>query len=155
MKIAKLINLMDQARIVARDSHDTKRQVGAMLVHKETKAVLSQGYNGYVRGAPDSQLPNGDDDRKHEYMRHAEENLISNAARHGVCVADCLVICTLSPCKRCLRFLWNSGIDTIYFPVESQYKDLEDSCNMGDINVHKIEINGTFVELNLSAKRKD
>lgn len=144
---------MKQATIVAEDSHDTKTQVGAMLVHKQTKAVLSQGYNGYVRGAPDDILPNGDDDDKHEYMRHAEENLISNAARHGVCVADCLVICTLSPCKRCLRFLWNSGIDTIYFPLENQYKDLEDSCNMGDLNVERNVLANKFVQLTLSAKR--
>ncbi len=152
MKIAKLLNYLEMAYVVAKRSHDTKTKVGAVLVHKLDGAVLSTGYNGYVRGAPDDELPNGDDDLKHQYMRHAEENMISNAAKHGVCVADGIVVVTLSPCARCLRFLWNCGVDTIYFPKFHLYKDLSASCRMGDLNVEVTEMQ-ELTELKLTAKR--
>ena len=155
MKITKIFNFLKIAEVISENSPDTKRKVGAILVHKQTRAILATGFNGYVRGAPDQDLPNGDDDKKHEYIIHAEQNLLCNASRHGSCTADSIVICTLSPCKRCLRLLWNAGIAIIYFPIDRTYKDLEESSNMGDLQIEQTLINGLIIKLKLSAKKGD
>lgn len=153
MNYNKLTNYLENAQVNAKNSHDTKTQVGAILVHKKTGAILAQGYNGFVRGALDHTLPNGDDDAKHEYMIHAEANLICNSSRHGIRAEGCMVVQTLSPCKQCIRLLWNAGIDTIYFPQENIYKDFESSIKMGDLKV-SLEYINNFIKLNLAAKRE-
>ena len=154
MKITKLNNFFKIAEVISENSPDTRTKVGAVLVHKRTNAILATGYNGYVRGSPDEGLPNGSDVRKYDYMIHAEQNLLCNASRHGSCTTDSVVVCTLSPCKHCLRLLWNSGIDTIYFPQAKIYKDFEESRAMGDIKIEMSIIDNTYVELKLYAKKE-
>jgi len=47
-------------------------------------------------------------------MVHAEQNLICNCARHGISMNNCVIVCTMSPCVQCMRFLWQCGITKIY-----------------------------------------
>lgn len=129
---SKIKNLMNIAEIIAQRSHDSETKVGAVLVSNKSGAILSTGYNGFVRGANDNTLPTTRPD-KYEYILHAEQNLISNAARHGVSMEDTTLICTLSPCKLCMRMLVNCGITKVI--VKSLYKDFNDILNMKDIKV--------------------
>jgi dCMP deaminase len=118
------------AEVCAQRSHDAETKVGAVLVHNGTGAIMATGFNGFVRGANDTMLP---DTRplKYEFILHAEENLIANCARHGISMEGCSLICTMSPCKHCMRLMINCGITTVV--VKNLYRDFEDILNMPDV----------------------
>jgi dCMP deaminase len=147
LKTSKLRYLLKKATVTAELSHDDSRKVGALLIAPNSGATLSEGFNGYVRGAPDDKLPKTRPE-KYQYIMHAEANLITNAARHGVKTEGAILIVTLSPCTHCLRLCWQAGIDTIYFPKSEIYNDFYNSINMGDLNVIVAEVD-EFIKLSL------
>lgn len=130
MRPTKITNYMDMAAIVAQRSHDAETKVGAVLVNNKSGAILATGFNGFVRGAPDTALPNTRP-LKYEFILHAEENLIANCARHGISMEDCSLVCTLSPCKHCMRLMINCGITKVI--VKDLYRDFQDILNMPDV----------------------
>ena len=132
MRPSKIQNYMDIATTVAQRSHDAETKVGSVLVNNKSGAILSTGFNGFVRGVDDSKLPNTRPD-KYEYIVHSEMNLISNCARHGIAMEDCTLVCTLSPCKLCMRMLINSGITKVV--VKELYRDFEEIKTMQDVTV--------------------
>lgn len=132
MRPSKNQNYMDIAMTIAERSHDAETKVGAVLVNNTSGAIVATGYNGFVRGAPDSILPTTRPD-KYEYILHAEQNLISNSARHGISMDNCSLVCTLSPCKLCMRLLLNCGITKVI--TKELYKDFNDILQMQDIIV--------------------
>lgn len=123
---------MDIAQTIAQRSHDAETKVGAVLVNNTSGAIVATGYNGFVRGAPDDILPNTRPD-KYEYIVHAEQNLICNSAKHGISMNNCSLVCTLSPCKLCMRMLLNCGITKVI--AKDLYKDFNDILQMQDIKV--------------------
>lgn len=123
---------MGFAEQAAKRSHDAETQVGAVLVHKRTNAILATGFNGFVRGADDNKLPNTRPD-KYPYMVHAEQNLIAHCARHGISMSDCYVYCTHSPCNVCMRLLWQCGIEKII--VKELYRDFDTIKEMKDLDI--------------------
>jgi dCMP deaminase len=123
---------MDMAKVISERSHDSETKVGAVLVNDSSGAIIATGYNGFVRGADDSILPTTRPD-KYEYILHAEQNLICNAARHGISMANCSLVCTMSPCKTCMRQLVNCGITKVV--VKSIYKDFNEILEMKDVKV--------------------
>ena len=132
MRPSKNQNYMDIAEAVAQRSHDAETKVGAVLVNNTSGAIIATGYNGFVRGADDSVLPNTRP-AKYEYIVHAEQNLICNSARHGISMNNCSLVCTLSPCKLCMRMLLNCGITKVI--AKELYKDFNDILQMQDIKV--------------------
>lgn len=132
MRQSKSSNYMQIAEVCANRSHDAETKVGAVLVNNESGAIVATGYNGFVRGAPDDQLPNTRPD-KYEYILHAEQNLIANCARHGFSMKNCTLYCTLSPCKLCMRMLLNCGITQVV--AKELYKDFDDITRMKDVKV--------------------
>lgn len=143
INVAKLDYYYGRALETAENSHDSETKVGAILINNESGAVIAEGYNGFVRNAPDDKLPTTRPD-KYPYMIHAEQNLICNAVRNGIRTENCTLFCTLSPCKTCIRLLYQAGITTIYF--KDVYGDLEYSKNMGDLDFD-IEVVGEFYKL--------
>jgi dCMP deaminase len=99
-----------------------RRKVGAVLV--KDRRILCSGYNGAPAGLPHCgetgclrrqlNVPSG---VKHELCRgvHAEQNVIIQAAYHGVAVAGASLYCTNQPCSICAKMLINAGINEIYF----------------------------------------
>jgi len=132
MRPTKFQNFMDIAKTVSERSHDEETKVGAILVNNDSNAIVATGFNGFVRGAPDDILPKTRPD-KYEYILHAEQNLISNCARHGISMNNSTLICTLSPCKQCMRMLVNAGITKVI--TNNLYKDFDDILQMRDIEV--------------------
>ena len=86
----KLDYWMSIAEAVSKRSHDTETQVGAIIID-EDGMIMGSGHNGFVRGAPDNELPTTRDDGKYPYMIHAEQNIISQCAKKGI------VCCPTSP----------------------------------------------------------
>jgi len=124
---------MDMAKAISQLSKDIQTKVGAVLVNPRGRQIAS-GYNGFCRGANDDELPKTRPD-KYQYMIHAETNLLYNCLDEGICTRNGIIICTLSPCDKCLRACYQSGIKTIIYDRLYQknsnfYKEIK------DINVH-------------------
>ncbi len=113
---------MDIASLVARRATCRRRQVGAIVVRN--KRILATGYNGAPSGLPhcldigclreELGVPSGE---RHELCRglHAEQNVIIQAAYHGVSINEATVYCTNLPCSICSKMLINAGICHIIY----------------------------------------
>jgi dCMP deaminase len=110
------------AHLVAERSTCLRRKVGAIAVKE--KRILATGYNGAPAGLAHCldigclrerlKIPSG---QRHELCRglHAEQNIIIQAAVHGVSIAGATIYCTTQPCLICTKMLINCGITAIYF----------------------------------------
>jgi dCMP deaminase len=104
--------------------------MGAVAVRD--KHILATGYNGAPSGLKDclelgclrNQLgiPSG---KQHEICRavHAEQNVIIQAALHGVSVKGSTIYCTHTPCVLCAKMLVNAQIHR--FVSFGKYNDVE------------------------------
>jgi dCMP deaminase len=113
---------MDIAELVARRSTCGRRRVGAVAV--KDKRILATGYNGAPSGIPhcldvgclreQEGIPSGE---RHELCRgiHAEQNVIVQAAYHGVSIQGATLYCTNLPCVICSKMLINAGITEIFY----------------------------------------
>jgi len=113
---------MGIARQVAQRSTCLRRKVGAMAV--KDKRILATGYNGAAAGLKhcldigclreQMGIPSG---QRHELCRglHAEQNVIIQAAMHGVRLEGAQIYCTTQPCLICTKMLINCGIQAIIF----------------------------------------
>jgi dCMP deaminase len=105
------------ASVVAERSTCLRHHIGAVAVRD--KHILSTGYNGAASGLKDClelgclrdelNIKSG---TMHEICRaiHAEQNVIIQAALHGITLAGATVYCTHSPCILCAKMLVNSRI---------------------------------------------
>lgn len=87
-------------------SKDPSTQVGAVAVGI-ANAQLSQGYNGLPRGVED-RPERMERAVKYLWTAHAEENLVTHAAR--TVLAGSTVFVTHICCATCARMLVNSGV---------------------------------------------
>lgn len=113
---------LEIAKIVAKRSTCLRRQVGAILV--KDKRILATGYNGAPSNIrhclevgcirESKKIPSGE---RHELCRgiHAEQNLIIQAAYHGVPISNSILYCTNFPCSICAKMLINAGIERIVY----------------------------------------
>ena len=108
--------------LVATRSTCLRRNVGAVLV--KGKRILCTGYNGAPAKVPhcrevgclrvELNVPSGEN---HELCRgvHAEQNVIIQAAYHGIQVNGAVLYCTNQPCSICSKMIINAGIKTVYY----------------------------------------
>nr|WP_072696651.1 cytidine/deoxycytidylate deaminase family protein [Desulfovibrio litoralis] len=107
--------------LVAERSTCLRRRVGAIAV--KDKRILATGYNGApskvshcldIGCKRDAEnIPSG---QRHELCRalHAEQNVIIQAALHGIPLGGSVIYCTHKPCSICAKMLINCNITTIY-----------------------------------------
>ncbi len=103
-------------------SKDPSRKVGALCLHPESYAILSQGFNGFARGVDETKLERWVRPAKYLYVEHAERNCIYNACRHGTALQGAIAVVTMFPCTDCARALIQAGIKTIV-TVEADMDD--------------------------------
>ena len=105
------------ASVVAERSTCRRHHVGAVAV--KDKHILATGYNGAASGVKDClELGCLRDERniesgtRHEICRgiHAEQNVIIQAALHGVNLEGATIYVTHSPCILCAKMLANARI---------------------------------------------
>ncbi|MFH0788295.1 MAG: cytidine/deoxycytidylate deaminase family protein [Pseudomonadota bacterium] len=116
------VYFMDIADLVARRSTCLRRQVGAVAVKE--KRILATGYNGAPSGIShcldvgclreQEGIPSGE---RHELCRgiHAEQNVIIQAAYHGISIQGATLYCTNLPCGICSKMIINAGIKEIFY----------------------------------------
>ncbi len=110
------------AQLVAERSTCLRRRVGAVAV--KDKRILATGYNGAPSNLAHCEqtgclrdqlnIPSG---QRHEICRglHAEQNVIIQAAMHGIYIQGADIFCTTQPCLICAKMLINTGIRSVYF----------------------------------------
>lgn len=107
---------MTLAFTMAQKSMDPSTKQGAVMIDND-KTILSVGYNSPPRGCHDHKIPLDRPD-KYPYFAHAEENAITNAARHGIPLKGCTIYITGFPCSKCFRGIMNVGAkEVVYGPV--------------------------------------
>ncbi len=108
---------MLQALIVSLRSKDPSTQVGAVFVDADNRQI-GMGYNGFVAGIDESQLPWGKgqdaklEETKYAYVVHAEANAILQA-RHSLKDSRCYV--TLFPCNECAKLIATAKISEVIY----------------------------------------
>lgn len=132
MRPSKEEYYMNIAKAVSERSTCLRRKYGAIIIKDD--AIVSTGYNGSYRGAPNccdlgyckrqqDNVPHGE---RYELCNsvHAENNAIINASRIGVSVKngtlylygyDCELKKTIDakPCMMCERVIANAGIKEV------------------------------------------
>jgi dCMP deaminase len=105
------------AAVVGERSTCLRHHMGALAV--KNKRILTTGYNGAAAGLKDclelgclrdeANIPSG---TRHEICRaiHAEQNVIIQAALHGVSLEGATIYCTHTPCILCAKMLVNARI---------------------------------------------
>ncbi|UCG54555.1 MAG: cytidine/deoxycytidylate deaminase family protein [Dehalococcoidia bacterium] len=105
------------AAVVAERSTCRRHHVGAVAV--KDKHILATGYNGAPAGFKDClelgclrnelAIPSGE---RHEICRaiHAEQNVVIQAALHGVSLEGSTIYATHTPCVLCAKILTNAKI---------------------------------------------
>ena len=125
MKFCKIH--MKTAELYSQMSYAIRRKVGAVLVSSDNTRILLCGYNGSCSGFPNvcekeiikdgvvtlETLPE---------VVHAEENIISFAAKHGMSTNNTNLYTTLSPCIQCSKMIINSGITRVFY--KEKYRDV-------------------------------
>ncbi len=116
------------ASVVAERSTCLRHHMGAISVRD--KHILTTGYNGAAAGLKDclelgclrdeQGIPSGE---RQEICRaiHAEQNVIIQAALHGVSLEGCTIYCTHTPCVLCAKMLTNARIKR--FVTFGNYRD--------------------------------
>ena len=119
---------MKMAHLVSSRSTCLRRKVGAVLV--KDRRILATGYNGAPQGLPHCEetgclreklkVPSG---VRHEICRglHAEQNVIIQAALHGVSIKGSTLYITCAPCSICAKMIVNAGIKKVIY--EDDYPD--------------------------------
>ena len=120
---------MKAAFLVCERSSCLRRKVGAVLV--KDKQILATGYNGAPSGITHCDIagclrqklniPSGE---RHEMCRglHAEQNVILQAASHGVSSTGSILYITNTPCSICAKMIINAGLKEVV--VSEQYPDI-------------------------------
>jgi len=118
------------ALVVGERATCQRHHMGAVAVRD--KHILATGYNGAPSGLKDclelgclrNQLgiPSG---KQHEICRavHAEQNVVIQAALHGVSIRGSTIYCTHTPCVLCAKMLVNARIQR--FVSFGKYNDVE------------------------------
>ena len=116
---------MNITKVIASRSTCLRRKVGALLV--KDNHILASGYNGAPSGLKhcleigclreQQNIPSG---QRHELCRglHAEQNVLIQAAVHGVAIEGATVYVTCQPCVLCAKMLINARIKRVVFTGE-------------------------------------
>lgn len=122
-------------------SHCTRSKVGALLVSKENRPLLS-GFNGTLPGE-DNCCEESDENgglKTKEDVIHAERNLLGYASKYGIPTQGCSIYVTMAPCVECSKQMIVSGIKNVYF--KDVYRDMSgvEYLKKHGVNVEKIDI---------------
>ena len=116
------------ASVVAERSTCLRHHMGAVAV--KDKHILTTGYNGAPAGVKDclelgflrdaQNIPSG---TRTEICRaiHAEQNVIIQAALHGISLEGCTIYCTHTPCVLCAKMMVNARVKRVV--IFTKYAD--------------------------------
>jgi len=136
---------MKVAKLVSSRSTCLRRKVGAVLV--KDKRILATGYNGAPTGIVHCEVtgclreklhvPSGE---RHELCRglHAEQNVILQAALHGISVNGSTICITNAPCSICAKMIINAGIKEVIYADSYPDRMAQDFLKEANIKIIKM-----------------
>ena len=102
---------LEMARIWAKNSYCTRRQVGALVV--KNNMIISDGYNGTPSGFEN--VCEDDNGITKPYVLHAEANAITKLARSSNNSEGATIYITASPCIECAKLIIQAGIKRVVY----------------------------------------
>ena len=110
---------LEMARIWAKNSYCTRRQVGALVV--KNNMIISDGYNGTPSGFEN--ICEDDNGVTKPYVLHAEANAITKLARSNNNSDGATIYITASPCIECAKLIIQSGIKRVVYGEKYRLMD--------------------------------
>ena len=110
---------LEMARIWAKNSYCTRRQVGALVV--KNNMIISDGYNGTPSGFEN--VCEDDNGVTKPYVLHAEANAITKLARSNNNSDGATIYITASPCIECSKLIIQSGIRRVVYGEKYRLMD--------------------------------
>ena len=110
---------LEMARIWAKNSYCTRRQVGALVVKKNM--IISDGYNGTPSGFEN--VCEDDNGITKPYVLHAEANAITKLARSSNNSEGATIYITASPCIECAKLIIQAGIKRVVYGEKYRLTD--------------------------------
>lgn len=112
----KLRRFLVDAYAAASHSKDRSTKVGAIALGPDWE-YRTGGWNGFPRGCNDELEERHVRPAKYAWTEHSERNLIYNAARVGIPLRGCTLLCTHPPCIDCARGIVQAGFVRVAFPA--------------------------------------
>ena len=121
--------------VTAKRSACHRLHVGCLIV-KENR-IISQGYNGYLPGAPHEQVMRDG----HEIATvHAEQNAVTDCAKRGVSCNNATAYITHYPCINCMKIMCAAGIKEIKYIDDYRNDDMIPYfANLSNISISKLD----------------
>jgi len=121
--------------VTAKRSACHRLHVGCLLV-KENR-IISQGYNGYLPGAPHEQVMRDG----HEIATvHAEQNAVTDCAKRGVSCNNATAYITHYPCINCMKIMCAAGISEIKYIDDYRNDDMIPYfAKLSNISISKLD----------------
>ena len=110
---------LEMARIWAKNSYCTRRQVGALVVMNNM--IISDGYNGTPSGFEN--VCEDDNGITKPYVLHAEANAITKLARSSNNSEGATIYITASPCIECAKLIIQAGIKRVVYGEKYRLTD--------------------------------
>jgi dCMP deaminase len=113
------LRYLEMARIWAKNSYCTRRQVGALVV--KNNMIISDGYNGTPSGFEN--VCEDDNGITKPYVLHAEANAITKLARSNNNSDGATIYITASPCIECAKLIIQAGIKRVVYGEKYRLMD--------------------------------
>lgn len=112
------------AKVAATRATCLRKKVGAVIVRDKT--LLATGFNGSPRGQVHCTDPGVGCEMEDNHCvrtQHAENNAVTQAAKHGTSINGATIYSTASPCYVCAKQLVNAGIVRVVFGEKYRYDE--------------------------------
>ena len=121
--------------VTAKRSACHRLHVGCLLV--KDNRIISQGYNGYLPGAPHEQVMRDG----HEIATvHAEQNAVTDCAKRGVSCDNATAYITHYPCINCMKIICAAGISEIKYIDDYRNDDMIPYfAKLSNISISKLD----------------
>lgn len=130
---------MMQAQLVSNKSTARRLKVGCVIINSFDE-FITDGYNHMPEGFGDNCEDETDSGlvTKKELI-HAEQDVITKAAKFGYSLNNGVLFVTHSPCIDCAKLIAQSGIKKVYYKYEYRLTDGIDFLKKANIKVIKID----------------
>ncbi len=122
---------LEMARVWAKNSYCTRRQVGAIIVKE--RMIISDGYNGTPCGFEN--ICEDETGRTKPYVLHAEANAITKVAKSNNSSDGATLYVTSSPCVECAKLIIQAGIRRVVYCDEYHTADGVDLLRRANIEI--------------------
>jgi dCMP deaminase len=117
----------------SRESLDTKRQVGAVIILPS--GLIALGWNGTPPGFDNNcNYANG---KSKEHVIHAERNALDKLCRQGISPEGSLIVVTTQPCLECSKSIASVGVIAVIYDTLYKNSDGIDFLKRSNVEVYK------------------